>query len=141
MNVFQRRSQHQHRQILQTRMERHRNQILANSHDTSPQEDAEQNPQLHSGVTSPLPSLIPKKPEKTKGKDGLDLTSRLKAKALHYLNFFLLLFVFAGWHHHHLATAFPPTSIPILMYATSSVSHAAVEEQQIKKEKGKKNSQ
>ena len=34
------------------------NQVLANSHDTSPQEDAEQNPQLHSGVTSPLPSLI-----------------------------------------------------------------------------------
>lgn len=60
---------------------RHRNQILANSHDTSPQEDAEQNPQLHSGVTSPLPPLI-QEPEKAKGKDGLDLTSRLKAKAL-----------------------------------------------------------
>ena len=57
---------------------------LANSHDTSPQEDAEQNPQLHSGVTSPLSPLV-LEPEETESKDGLDLTSRLKAKALHYL--------------------------------------------------------
>lgn len=78
-----------------------------------------------------LPHLflpLPKEREKqSKGKDGLDLTSRLKAKALHYLisfSFCLYLLV-----NPPPSKAFPPTSIPILMYATSSVSHAAIKEQ------------
>jgi hypothetical protein len=44
---------YQHRPTLEKAKKRHKNQLLANSHDTSPQGDAEQNPQLHSGVTPP----------------------------------------------------------------------------------------